>query len=96
MSEMVNHPPHYTGGKIECIDAIASATTGLTGFESYLTGTILKYIWRWHWKNGAEDLKKARFYLDRLVSIVEPPAPSAPLPKVERLEYSDREEFWRE
>ena len=46
MSDMVNHPDHYTYGKVECIDAIETATQGLTGFEPYATGTIMKYIWR--------------------------------------------------
>ena len=41
-----------------------AATTD--GFTGYLTGNILKYIWRWKHKNGIEDLRKARWYLDRL------------------------------
>jgi hypothetical protein len=73
MSDMVNHPDHYTYGKVECIDAIETATQGLTGFESYATGTILKYLWRWRHKNGIEDLKKAQWYLERLIKFVEPP-----------------------
>ena len=72
MDNMVNHPSHYTQGGIECIDAIESALTGLEGFEAYLTGNILKYIWRWKSKNGVEDLKKARWYLDMLIREVEP------------------------
>lgn len=69
--DMVNHPNHYTAGGIECINAIRAATTGLDGFEAYLSGTILKYIWRWKWKNGLEDLKKAERYLKWLISEVE-------------------------
>lgn len=69
--DMVNHPPHYTAGKVECIEAIEAATEGLTGFESYATGTVLKYIWRWKRKGGVEDLQKARWYLDRLIKSVE-------------------------
>ena len=63
----VNHPPHYTAGGVECIDAIESATTGLTGAEAYSTGAAIKYLWRWKKKNGIEDLQKARWYLDRLI-----------------------------
>jgi len=63
----VNHPSHYTMGKVECVDAIASATTGLIGMEAFCTGQIIKYSWRWKYKNGKEDLEKARFYLDKLI-----------------------------
>lgn len=64
----VDHPQHYTKGGIECIDAIESATENLTGAEAVLTGQVLKYLWRWKWKNGVEDLQKAKWYLDRLIS----------------------------
>ncbi|MFC5468428.1 DUF3310 domain-containing protein [Cohnella suwonensis] len=67
MSDVVNHPDHYTTGKIECIDAIEAATEGLDGFEGMLTGNTLKYLWRWKKKNGVEDLRKARWYLDKLI-----------------------------
>jgi hypothetical protein len=63
-SDPVN-PSHYKQGSIECIEAIKSAL-GL-GFIAYLWGNILKYLWRWPNKNGIEDLKKARWYLDRLI-----------------------------
>lgn len=66
-ADAVNHPPHYTAGGIECIDAIKSAMTGLSGFEGYCTGNIIKYLWRWKHKNGVQDLEKARWYLDRLI-----------------------------
>ena len=69
--DMINHPNHYTAGGIECINAIRAATTGLDGFQSYLSGTIIKYIWRWKRKNGLEDLKKAERYLKWLISEVE-------------------------
>ncbi|WP_232729998.1 DUF3310 domain-containing protein [Paenibacillus phocaensis] len=66
-SDPVNHPPHYTRGGIECIEAIEAATVGLDGPEAYSTGAAIKYLWRWKWKNGIEDLKKAQWYLDRLI-----------------------------
>ena len=59
---------------IECIDAIRVVTSGLSGFEAYCTGTILKYLWRWKHKNGLEDLKKAEVYLRWLIEEVEPDA----------------------
>ncbi|NHN33519.1 DUF3310 domain-containing protein [Paenibacillus sp. S3N08] len=66
----VNHPSHYTAGSIECIDAIEAATTGLTGGNAYNTGVAIKYLWRWSLKNGVEDLEKARWYVDRLISSI--------------------------
>jgi hypothetical protein len=67
MPDMVNNPPHYNQGGIECIDAIKAACVGLDGFEGYLTANCLKYLWRWKHKNGIQDLQKARWYLDRLI-----------------------------
>lgn len=67
MSDMVNHPSHYTSGKIECIDALESATEGLTGIEAVCTANAIKYLWRWKRKNGTEDLKKAKWYIDKLI-----------------------------
>lgn len=69
--DMVNHPTHYTNSNIECIDAIEEVTKPLDGFESYLTGNILKYLWRWKLKNGLEDLQKAKWYLNKLIKEVE-------------------------
>lgn len=67
MSDNVNRPSHYTQGGIEAIDAIESALTNLSGPEAFLTGQVLKYMWRWHAKNGVEDLRKARWYIERLI-----------------------------
>ena len=58
-SDMVNHPPHYNQKGIECIDAIQAATD--TGFEYYLQGNIMKYLWRYRYKDGSQDLKKAHW-----------------------------------
>ena len=41
------------------------------GFEYYLQGNIMKYLWRYRYKNGAEDLKKAQWYLTALIDVVE-------------------------
>lgn len=67
--DMVNSPPHYNASGIECIDAIAAATG--EGFEYALQANIIKYVWRYRYKNGTEDLKKARWYLDKLITEVE-------------------------
>lgn len=66
-NDAVNHPSHYTQGDIECKDAIRAAVTGLGGFEGFLTGNAIKYLWRWKWKNGTEDLRKAVFWIERLI-----------------------------
>lgn len=63
----VNMPSHYTSGKVECIDAIEAATSSLNGFEAFCTGNALKYLWRWKLKGGEEDLKKARWYIDKMI-----------------------------
>lgn len=63
----VNHPSHYTSGKVECIDALAAVTSGLVGIEAVCTANAVKYLWRWKHKNGAEDLKKAQWYISRLL-----------------------------
>ena len=70
-NDAVNHPSHYTKGKIECIDAIESAVTGLDGIDAMCTGNAIKYLFRWRWKNGVEDLKKARWYIDRMIKAEE-------------------------
>ena len=67
VGDMVNHPPHYNQKGIECIDAIEAATN--EGFEFYLQGNIMKYLWRYKYKNGVEDLKKAQWYLSKLIGI---------------------------
>ena len=64
-----NNPSHYNQAGIECLDAIAAATSD--GYEYYLQGNIIKYLWRYRYKNGIEDLKKAQFYLDRLIKAKE-------------------------
>ena len=63
--DVVNSPAHYNQAGIECIDAIAAATDD--GFEHYLQGNIIKYLWRYRYKNGIEDLKKAQWYLNKLI-----------------------------
>lgn len=43
----------------------------LEGFKGFLKGNCIKYLWRYQHKNGAEDLKKAQWYLSRLAKIRE-------------------------
>ena len=69
--DMVNHPVHYTQGGIECIDCIKSATVGKVGIEAFCVGNAIKYLFRYEEKNGIEDVKKARWYIDRLIKELE-------------------------
>lgn len=67
--DMVNHPSHYqTNSGLEVIDIINAATEDLVGIEAVCVGNTIKYLCRWKKKNGLEDLKKARWYLDRLIT----------------------------
>ena len=60
MSDKVSHPKHYNKG-IEAWDYIVSHDLG------FLEGNIIKYITRYKYKNGIEDLLKAKQYLDKLI-----------------------------
>lgn len=68
---MIEKPLHYTTGSIECIDAIEAAVIGLDGIEAVCAGNVIKYVWRHKRKNGVEDLKKAKWYLERLIRAYE-------------------------
>lgn len=69
--DMVNHPPHYqTKSGLETIDVIEAFTEELSGIEAVCTANVIKYICRWKNKNGIEDLKKARWYLEKLIGKV--------------------------
>lgn len=67
MSDNVNHPAHYTQGKFEVIEIIEQLTKGMEGQKAYCLGNVIKYIFRHENKNGVEDLKKAEWYLKRVI-----------------------------
>lgn len=67
----VNSPSHYKQGKYEVLDVIMDFVKQLPGQQGFLAGNIIKYIARYFFKNGAEDLKKARKYLDELIKVVD-------------------------
>ena len=67
----VNHPQHYTRGNIECIDAIDAAVAFLPADEAVCVANVIKYVWRYRCKTPVESLKKARWYLDRLIGKME-------------------------
>ena len=66
----VNRPAHYTSGGIECIDAMQAAF-GAEAVKDFCLCNAFKYLWRHRQKNGVEDLKKARWYLNRLITAME-------------------------
>lgn len=64
--DLINHPPHYTQGSIEVIDAIEDWQLG------FHAGNVVKYVARHEHKGKPiEDLQKARWYLDRLIANLE-------------------------
>jgi hypothetical protein len=65
IDKYVENPPHYTKGKIEVADFIIDQKL------SYIEGNIVKYICRYKYKNGIQDLKKAQWYLDKLIETKE-------------------------
>ena len=67
----VHFPQHYNEGGIEAIDAI-TASMSLNEFKGYLKGNVLKYVWRYAYKKKPlEDLNKAKWYLEKLISLHE-------------------------
>lgn len=69
-NDAVNHPAHYNSGKIEVI-TIQEDQLSAEEYRGYIKGQVIKYITRERHKNGLEDLKKARWYLDRLIKKLE-------------------------
>jgi hypothetical protein len=73
-ADPVEHPPHYNNAGIECIDAMEAMSEGadVTPHAAYLWQNAFKYLWRWCYKGKPlEDLRKCRWYLDRLISTQE-------------------------
>ena len=69
--DMVNDPSHYKSGGIEAIEGI-EASMGPEAYAGYLKGNIMKYMWRYERKGKpVEDLKKAQWYLGRLIAALE-------------------------
>ena len=67
-TEAVNHPSHYNQGKYECIDVMVE-TFGREATQNFCLLNAFKYIWRTGEKNGVEDVKKARWYLDKYLEL---------------------------
>lgn len=69
-TDNVNNPSHYGTGNIECIDYIKDFLTN-EEYVGYLRGNVAKYLHRFRYKNGSEDLKKAEWYLKELIEAYE-------------------------
>ena len=69
-NDVVNQPDHYTMASIECIESIEAQLTH-DEFRGFLKGNIAKYVWRERHKGSTESLKKAAWYLDRLIKFDE-------------------------
>lgn len=71
MADLINNPPHYGDGSIECIDYMKDNMDTMM-FLGYLEGNTKKYLHRYRYKGKpVEDLKKARWYLDKLIEEME-------------------------
>lgn len=69
--DLVNSPKHYTQGQFETIDIILDTIEHLPGKEGYLVGNIIKYLSRYHFKNGQQDLEKSQWYLNKLLELIQ-------------------------
>jgi hypothetical protein len=68
--EMVHSPAHYTSGDIECITYLED-NLGAEVFSYFCEGNVKKYMHRWRQKGELQDLEKAQWYLQRLISCVD-------------------------
>ena len=66
----VEHPAHYAGTSIECIDAMVE-TQGEEAVKNFCICNAFKYLWRHAKKNGVEDVKKAAWYLNKFIELEE-------------------------
>lgn len=65
-NDAVNHPAHYCAAGVYCLEVLKAVMTPAQ-YEGFLRGNVMKYLWRYNKKNGVEDLRKARVYLDELI-----------------------------
>lgn len=70
MADMVNHPSHYETGQFECIDVMIE-TQGIKNVQAFCICNAFKYLYRHKNKNGLEDVKKARWYIDKFIELEE-------------------------
>ena len=70
MKDTIN-PQHYQRDGMECIDAIKAAVQNLSGAEAFETGSAIKYLWRWKEKGGKDDLNKAKWFINDMISDID-------------------------
>ena len=70
MKDNIN-PQHYRNGEVECIEAIAAATINKPGIQAVCVANVIKYLWRYESKNRLEDVRKAQWYLEKLIEELE-------------------------
>lgn len=70
VEDVVNHPSHYESGKFECIDVMEEAL-GIDNVKGFCLCNAFKYIYRHRRKNGDEDIKKAQWYINKYLELVE-------------------------
>ena len=68
--DVVERPQHYASTSIECIDAMRE-TQGDEAVKAFCVCNAFKYLWRHNSKNGYEDIRKASWYLNKAVEIME-------------------------
>lgn len=66
--DIVNHPGHYETGKFECIKVMQEAL-GVDAVKDFCVCNAFKYLYRHKRKNGLEDIKKAKWYIDKLLEL---------------------------
>ena len=97
----VDHPNHYQSESgLEVIDVIKAFTSELSGEEAFCIGNAIKYVCRYSKKNGVEDLEKAKWYIDRAISVrktefLKTPDPTADVKNTDnigRFLFASREE----
>ena len=69
-NDIVNHPGHYETGKFECIEVMQEAL-GVDAVKDFCICNAFKYIYRHKRKNGLEDIKKAKWYIDKFIELSE-------------------------
>ena len=70
MIDVVNHPSHYESGQFECID-VMEETQGKEAVMDFCICNAFKYLYRHNRKNGIEDIKKAKWYIDKYIELAE-------------------------
>lgn len=68
MADNVNSPYHYCTGQFECIDVMLE-TQGREAVKSFCLCNAFKYLYRHNGKNGLEDIRKAKWYLEKYISL---------------------------